>query len=57
MKLKDIKNILIAVNSTNNFVGEKYPIGNRELTAILKDLEHMRKIQFDVYFSRWELMK
>lgn len=57
MKRKEIKDLLIAVNSTGNFVGEKYPIGNRELTKKLQDLEHQRKIKFDVYMSRWEMFK
>lgn len=57
MKTKDIKALLIAVNSANNFVGEKYPIGNKELTLKLKTLEHERKIVFDVYNSKWELQK
>lgn len=53
MKTKEIKNLLIAVNSSNNFVGEKYPFGNKELTEKLKRLEHEQKIKFDVYTSRW----
>ena len=57
LKTKDIKAVLTAVNSTGNFAGEKYPIGNQVLTKILKNLEHERKITFDVYHSQWRLGK
>jgi len=57
MKPSIIKNLLLAVNSTSNFVGEKYPFGNKDLTKKLKDLEHERKIEFDVYTSRWVLKR
>lgn len=57
LKLKDIKALLIAVNATGNFVGEKYPFGNAELTKMLKNLEHERKIEFDVYTSQWVLKR
>ena len=50
---KYIGMILLALNSSGSFAGEKYPIGNRELTAQVKQLEHDRKIAFDVYRSRW----
>lgn len=53
---QEIKNILIALNS--NFIGFfKYPIGNKELTHKVKELESCGKIIFDVYSGLWKVGK
>jgi DNA-binding HxlR family transcriptional regulator len=51
MKIKEIKALLTAVNSTDNFF--KYPIGNKDLTEKLKKLESDGIIKFDSLTNRW----
>ncbi len=46
-----LSDLLIAVNSTNG--NWKYPIGNKELTEKLKNLEHDGVIEYDEYYSKW----
>lgn len=51
-KNKDILNILIVLNSSDNLMG-KYPIGNKELTNEVKYLEENNKIKYDIINRRW----
>lgn len=53
MSIKEIRNILIALNSSNNF-GEKYPFGNKELTEKVKSLELEGKISYDKLNCNWK---
>lgn len=48
----ETKEILIALNSSGG-MGMKYPIGNKELTAKVKDLENAGKISYDQHFDKW----
>ncbi len=50
---KYIHIILNVLNSTSQFF--KYPIGNKELTEKVKQLESLKKIQFNEYRNRWEI--
>jgi hypothetical protein len=52
-KGRKIKDILITVNSTGPDFG-KYPIGNKELTSEIKNLEQEGKIKFNSYTGLWE---
>ena len=49
----EVKNILTALNSTgpNLF---KYPIGNKELTEKVKELEQQGKIEFCSFTQTWK---
>ena len=49
---KEIKDLLIAVNSSENFF--KYPIGNKELTEKLKSFELKGLIKFNNVTMKWE---
>jgi hypothetical protein len=48
-----IKDILIVMNSSND-LGFKYPIGNKELTEKVKELEKLNKIKYDEWYHRWK---
>jgi len=50
--MKEIKSILLALNSTGPCMF-KYPIGNQELTAKVKELEQQGKIKFNSLYSKW----
>lgn len=52
MKTKDIKALLIAVNASGNFF--QYPIGNKELTEKLKELEEKKLIEFNKFEMKWK---
>lgn len=52
MKPKELKALLIALNSTND-MGFKYPIGNVELTVKVKQLESDGVIEYDEFYKRW----
>ena len=54
MKTKDIKDLLIILNSNNNTMG-RYPIGNKELTIKTRQLESDGKIWFDAVYKVWRL--
>lgn len=54
MKTKDIKDLLIVLNSSSNNMG-KYPIGNKELTIKTRQLESDGKIWFDAVYSVWRI--
>jgi len=49
---KEIPQLLIAVNASND-LGFKYPFGNLELVAKLKDLEEKKAIEYCMYAKRW----
>lgn len=51
MKSK-IKEVLTVLNSTNN-LGFKYPIGNKELTVLVRQLESDGKIRYQQYLGVW----
>lgn len=53
--MKEIKALLIAVNSTENLF--KYPIGNIELTVKLKLYETSGHIKFNPINNKWEKTK
>lgn len=53
MKQKEINNLLIVLNSSND-LGMKYPIGNRELYMKVKELETKGLIYYDDKFFRWK---
>jgi hypothetical protein len=52
MKRKDISNILMALNATND-MGFKYSIGNKELNDKVKSLEALGKIKYDSLYKKW----
>lgn len=52
MKDKDLKSLLVALNSSND-LGFKYPIGNKELTIKVRELESEGKIKYDVHTRKW----
>lgn len=47
MKKQEVESILLALNSTND-LGFKYPIGNKELTAKVRELESNGVIIYDI---------
>jgi len=49
---KDIQSVLVALNSTSSF-GDKYPFGNKELTAKVKDMESQGLISYDDKYNKW----
>jgi hypothetical protein len=54
---KEIKDILIALNSSGPNYFEKYPIGNKELTQKVHDLENAELIKFNAFKGLWEIEK
>jgi len=48
----EVNAILTALNSTGG-MGFKYPIGNKELTIKVRELESAGIIVYDVHNSRW----
>lgn len=48
----EVTAILTALNSTND-LGFKYPIGNKELTIKVRELESAGIIVYDIHNSRW----
>lgn len=54
MTTKQIRELLLSVNSTND-LGFKYPIGNRELTLKLKELEISGKIKYLDHYGKWQI--
>lgn len=52
MKPKDIKAILIVMNSDKDALF-KYPIGNKELTETVRELEQSGKIKYNQYMRIW----
>ena len=50
--MKDVKAILIALNSTND-MGFKYPIGNKELTIKVRELESNGIIIYNPVKMQW----
>lgn len=53
---RDLKALLIALNSTDNTLG-KYPIGNKELCTKVKLLESQGAIRFDTLKNKWGKVK
>ena len=49
---KEVQSILIALNSSND-MGFKYPIGNKELTEKVRQLESDGIIKYDVHTFKW----
>lgn len=54
MKRQDVINLLQVLNSTNMF---KYPIGNKELTIKVRELESKGIIVYSALYSKWSLNK
>lgn len=52
MNTKEIKEILIVLNSSTMF---KYPIGNKELTIKVRELESSGKIVYSASYQKWSL--
>lgn len=50
--LRELKELLIVLNSTDNFMG-RYPIGNKELTLKVRELESSGVIKYDVHTKKW----
>lgn len=50
--MNKIKDILIILNSTND-LGFKYPIGNKELTIKVRELESEGKIRYLSHTNKW----
>ena len=50
MKTKQITELLVVLNSTAMF---KYPIGNKELTIKVRQLESDGIIWYDAVYSKW----
>ena len=48
----EVKSILVALNS-NNDMGFKYPIGNKELTIVVRELERDGIIKYCPIHSLW----
>lgn len=51
---KDIKNILLTLNSTIGPKMGKYPIGNKGLTEIVKEYEKDGYIKYNDKYEKWE---
>lgn len=51
-KRDEVSSILLALNSLGS-MGMKYPIGNPELTAKVKELEAIGKISYDKHYDKW----
>ena len=52
MKQQDIKNIVQVLNSSKD-LGFKYPIGNKELTILVRQLESEGKIRYMAHTGTW----
>lgn len=52
MNDKQLKDILLALNSTDP-MGFKYPIGNKELTIKVRELESQGVLWYDALNSKW----
>lgn len=52
MDKKELQTILTALNSTND-MGFKYPIGNKELTLKVRQLESDGVIIYDPIYQKW----
>jgi hypothetical protein len=52
MSDKKLKDILLALNSTGS-MGFKYPIGNKELTTQVRELESQGVLWYDALYSKW----
>ena len=53
--MKDVKELLVVLNSHSNNLGFRYPIGNKELTIKVRELESNGKIYYCVHSSTWKL--
>lgn len=52
MKDKELKSLLTSLNATND-MGFKYPIGNKELTIKVRELESDGVIIYDPIYQKW----
>lgn len=52
MNKKEVQSILTALNSTND-LGFKYPIGNKELTIKVRELESNGTIRYQADLGKW----
>lgn len=52
MKTKELNTILLVLNSTDSLMG-KYPIGNKELTLKVRELESNGIIKYDALTNKW----
>lgn len=51
---KQIKDLVIVLNSSND-LGFKYPIGNKELTAMVKEFESIGYIKYNDKTNKWNV--
>ena len=52
MNKKQIKDLINVLNSTSD-MGMKYPIGNKELTVTVRQLESEGKIRYQPHYGKW----
>lgn len=53
---KEVKNILTVLNSSND-LGFKYPIGNKELTLKVRELESTGVIYYKAVTGKWVFLE
>jgi hypothetical protein len=51
---REIQDILVVLNSSGGAGSDKYPFGNKELTAKVKEMESSGVISYDKYYSKWK---
>lgn len=49
-----VDDILMILNSHADNLGFKYPLGNKELTEKVKELESAGKIHYDELWKKWK---
>ena len=52
MNKRDLQDLITVLNMTDNFTG-KYPIGNKELTLKVRELESNGLIWYDTLYKIW----
>lgn len=52
MNKTDVQTILTVLNSSND-LGFKYPIGNKELTIKVRQLESEGTIRYQAHLGKW----
>lgn len=50
---KEVTSTLVALNSTGGAGSDKYPFGNKELTAKVKSMEQAGLISYDDKYGKW----
>ena len=54
MNKRDLQDLITVLNMTDNFTG-KYPIGNKELTLKVRELESDGLIWYDALYKMWRI--